>query len=99
MTSMNCCSRKLRRPIDRSSSMVRETHSRKQHLLELVGLPPDSAQEIEVYLWIRHEPPCANARTWSRVAMVVSPGNVVSSAQCPQPSRTASSGDSPANRP
>ena len=44
---------------------------------------------------MRAELPPASVRTWSSVAMVVSPGNVVSSAPCAQPSRTASSGDAP----
>ena len=44
---------------------------------------------------MRADPPLANARTCSSVAIVVSPGNVVSSAPCAQPSLTASSGDSP----
>ena len=47
------------------------------------------------YRWMRAEPPLAKARTWSSVAIVVSPGKVVSSAPCAQPSFTASSGDSP----
>ena len=51
------------------------------------------------YRWMRAEPPLANARTCSSVAMVVSPGKVVSSAPCAQPSLTASSGDSPVSRP
>ena len=41
---------------------------------------------------MRAEPPSANARTWSSVAIVVSPGKVVSSAPCAQPSLIASSG-------
>ena len=44
---------------------------------------------------IRADPPFANARTCSRVAMVVSPGNVVNNAPCAHPSLIASSGDSP----
>ena len=51
------------------------------------------------YRWMRAEPPFAKARTCSTVAMVVSPGNVVSSAPCAQPSFTASCGDSPVSRP
>ena len=51
------------------------------------------------YRWIRAEPPFANARTCSTVAIVVSPGNVVSSAPWAQPSLTASSGGSPASSP
>ena len=39
---------------------------------------------------MRAEPPLAKARTCSRVAMVVSPGKVVSSAPCAQPRLTAS---------
>jgi hypothetical protein len=35
---------------------------------------------------MRAEPPCANARTCSAVAIVVSPGKVVSNAPCAQPS-------------
>ena len=49
--------------------------------------------------WMRAEPPFANARTCSTLAIVVSPGNVVSSAPCAQPSFSASSGGSPASRP
>ncbi len=49
--------------------------------------------------WIRAEPPFANALTCSTDAMVVSPGYVVRSAPCAQPSLTASSGDSPVRRP
>ncbi len=49
--------------------------------------------------WIRAEPPLANARTCSTVAIVVSPGNVVISAPCAHPSLTASSGASPFMRP
>jgi hypothetical protein len=49
--------------------------------------------------WMRAEPPAAKARTWSRLAIVVSPGNVVSSAPWAQPSFSASSGDSPVRRP
>jgi hypothetical protein len=51
------------------------------------------------YLWMRADPPLANARTCSRVAMVVSPGKVVISAPCAQPSLTASSSGSPVSRP
>ncbi len=51
------------------------------------------------YLCIRAEPPFANARTWSTVAIVVSPGKVVRSAPCAQPSFTASSGASPVSKP
>ena len=40
--------------------------------------------------WMRAEPPLAKARTCS-VAIVVSPGNVVSNAPWAQPSLTASS--------
>ena len=39
---------------------------------------------------MRAEPPLAKALTCSTVAIVVSPGNVVSSAPCAQPSLTAS---------
>jgi hypothetical protein len=49
--------------------------------------------------WILAEPPFANARTCSTVAMVVSPGNVVSNAPWAQPRLTASCGDSPVNKP
>src|SRR5579864_5391814 len=49
--------------------------------------------------WMRADPPLANARTCSRVAIVVSPGNVVSRAPWAQPRRTASLGDSPASSP
>ena len=45
--------------------------------------------------WMRAEPPLAKARTWSRLAMLVSPGNVVSSAPWAQPSSTARWGSSP----
>ncbi len=51
------------------------------------------------YRWMRADPPCANCTTWSSVAMVVSPGNVVISAPCAHPSFTASSGVLPLNRP
>src|ERR1700685_216161 len=51
------------------------------------------------YRCIRADPPCANARTCSTVAMVVSPGKVVSSAPWAQPSLTDSSGDSPLSSP
>jgi len=51
------------------------------------------------YRWMRADPPLAKARTCSTVAMVVSPGKVVSSAPCAQPSLTASSGVSPLSRP
>ncbi len=47
---------------------------------------------------MRADPPLAKARTCSSVAMVVSPGKVVSSAPCAQPSLTASSGGSPAQQ-
>ena len=47
---------------------------------------------------MRAEPPLANARTCSSVAIVVSPGKVVSSAPCAQPSLSASSGSSPAQQ-
>ena len=47
---------------------------------------------------MRADPPLANARTCSTVAIVVSPGNVVSSAPCAQPSFTASSRSSPAQQ-
>jgi hypothetical protein len=53
----------------------------------------------ELYRAILAEPPWANARTWSRLAIVVSPGKVVSSAPCAQPRRTASSGDAPVSSP
>ncbi len=55
--------------------------------------------EKSPYRWMRAVPPCAKARTCSTVAIVVSPGNVVSSAPCAQPRRTAFSGDSPLSRP
>ena len=51
------------------------------------------------YRWMRAEPPLANAFTCSTVAIVVSPGNVVSSAPCAQPRLTASCGVSPVSRP
>lgn len=51
------------------------------------------------HLWMRAEPPSAKARTWARVAMVVSPGKVVSRAPWAQPSLTASSGGSPLSKP
>ncbi len=51
------------------------------------------------YRWIRADPPFANARTCSAVAMVVSPGKVVSSAPWAQPSRTASAALSPVSSP
>jgi hypothetical protein len=51
------------------------------------------------YRWIRAEPPLANARTCSTVAMVVSPGKVVSSPPWAQPSFSASSGASPVSSP
>ena len=44
---------------------------------------------------IRVEPPLANARTSSTVAIVVSPGKVVISAPCAQPRCTASSSEFP----
>jgi hypothetical protein len=64
-------------------------------------LHPCAKQEYQLlaYRWIRADPPLAKARTCSAVAMVVSPGKVVSSAPCAQPSLTASSGDSPLSRP
>ena len=40
---------------------------------------------VASHRWIRAEPPLANARTCSSVAIVVSPGKVVSSAPCAQP--------------
>ena len=49
--------------------------------------------------WMRAEPPLASALTCSTVAIVVSPGNVVSKAPCAQPSLTASSGSTPVSRP
>ena len=49
--------------------------------------------------WIRADPPFAKARTWSTVAIVVSPGNVAMSAPCAQPSLTESSGVSPLSSP
>ena len=45
--------------------------------------------------WTRAEPPCAKARTCSRVAIVVSPGNVVSIAPCAHPSLSASPASQP----
>ena len=45
------------------------------------------------------EPPFASALTCSTVAIVVSPGKVVSSAPCAQPSFTASSSEAPLSRP
>ena len=51
------------------------------------------------YRWMRAEPPWAKARTCSIVAMVVSPGNVVSNAPCAHPSFTASAGSSPDSSP
>ena len=51
------------------------------------------------YRCTRAEPPLANAFTCSTVAIVVSPGNVVSSAPCAQPSFTASSSEAPVSRP
>ena len=67
-------------------------------------LAHDASLEVEswrlaLYRWMRADPPLANARTWSTVAMVVSPGKVVSSAPCAQPSFTDSSGDSPVSKP
>ena len=52
-----------------------------------------------VQRWMRAEPPLAKVLTCSTVAMVVSPGNVVSRAPWAQPSLTASSGDSPESSP
>src|SRR5207302_1556588 len=49
--------------------------------------------------WTRADPPLANASTSSRLAMVTSPGYVVSNAPCAQPSRSASSGERPASKP
>ena len=49
--------------------------------------------------WMRADPPLAKARTCSSVAIVVSPGNVVISAPCAQPSLTACSAVSPVSRP
>ena len=47
---------------------------------------------------MRAEPPLANAFTCSNVAMVVSPGNVVSRAPCAHPSFNASAGVSPVSK-
>ena len=51
------------------------------------------------YRWIRAAPPAATARTWARVAIVVSPGYPVTRAPCAHPRRSACSGGSPASSP
>ena len=58
-----------------------------------------AAQFVNYHRWMRAEPPLANAFTCSTVAIVVSPGNVVSNAPCAQPRLTASWGVSPVSRP
>jgi hypothetical protein len=62
-------------------------------ILVLASIP------VAHYRWMRADPPLAKARTCSTVAMVVSPGKVVSNAPCAHPSLTASSGVSPVSRP
>ena len=57
------------------------------------------ANAMSVYRCTRAEPPPARSRTCRSVAIVVSPGNVVSSAPCAQPRLTASCGSSPVRRP
>ena len=54
---------------------------------------PQIRAVIQNQRWMRAEPPLAKAFTCSSVAMVVSPGNVVSSAPCAQPRLTASCSD------
>ena len=55
----------------------------KRMCMVAIGLSADrlsSSKTAAGYLWMRAEPPLAKALTWSSVAMVVSPGNVVSNA-------------------
>ncbi len=79
-------------------------HARPPSLL-MARISGDSSPRLEgfelrlTYRWMRADPPLAKARTWSTVAMVVSPGKVVNRAPCAQPSLTASSGDSPVSSP
>ena len=49
--------------------------------------------------WMRADPPLAKAFTCSTVAMVVSPGKVVSSAPWAQPRLTASCSEAPLSKP
>lgn len=58
-----------------------------------------AARSGSLQRWMRAEAPRAKARTCSRLAMVVSPGNVVRSAPWAHPSFTASAGASPARSP
>ncbi len=57
------------------------------------------ATSTGAYRWIRAEPPLAKACTCSTVAMLVSPGNVVSSAPWAQPRLTASCSLAPDSSP
>ena len=65
----------------------------------VVKLDCGSAEYTPLYRWIRAEPPLANARTCSTVAMLVSPGKVVSSAPWAQPRFTASCSVAPESSP
>jgi hypothetical protein len=55
----------------------------------------DTTCPTRLYRWTRADPPLANVSTSSRPVMVTSPGNVVISAPCAQPSRRASAGGLP----
>ena len=64
-----------------------------------VGASHPHAPDLLGHRWMRADPPWASARTWASVAMVVSPGKVVSRAPCAQPRRSASSIPVPVMRP
>jgi hypothetical protein len=78
-------------------SVSQESSKRIQGAPPAVQDPRSVSRRL--YRCMRAEPPWAKARTCSRVAMVVSPGKVVSSAPWAQPSLTASCGGSPARMP
>ncbi len=71
----------------------RQRRTNLRHRLLVISCIPHA------HRWMRADPPLANALTCSTVAMVVSPGKVVSSAPCAQPRFTASCSEAPVNSP
>ena len=82
--------------MDLASSLVQLN---KAATLEMRGTFPSPLDQRLYYLWIRALPPLAKFSTCSAVAIVVSPGKVVSKAPCAQPRFTASCGETPFNKP